>query len=430
MYNQVHGGIMPKNINRFIQLLSYAEVRPDLQKINPELCKEIDALSVDDSYPILKVRYAYGDLIIDKDHFQVPDGNGTMVDRHSAECDKTVRDLLNYPSTPMMIPLNGGMEVFLDHPQRPIPISIGNAGWIFALTAVLEPECVVEPLKYWSASAGVRNVLMLPKISHNTNHFRLCKTLGIKVKSPDSVHEHFNIFKAINKVQADPWTFDLLVFTKKWFEDRKSISWRVFREYLFKIVWRNNYYGTIVDLCNMFISEKTPKFKPSPNLLNTLHHVIAISQSKKMGYRMAADDTNLPLAIIQSAYIDTYKLQAYSPEIMIPAFLEDENLIYYSLSYPNKFDFSHVQNKTVSRHDELVKLLDMILYIQENITDQDGTLMGLTKNARFRGIHLDADENNQIISTLELAKGFKSKYKGLEFPVNSSFFCGCLKITN
>lgn len=422
---------MAKHINRFIQVLSYSEARSSLNKVNPGLCKEIDALSVDDSYAILKVRYNYGDLLLNKSLFYVPDAQGNLIYRNAPECEKIVHDLLDYPSpTPMMIPLNGVMEVFIDHFKRPMPLVLGKAGHIFALTAVLEPECIIESLDYWSVSAGARSVLMLPKISHNTNHFRLCKTLGIKVKSPDSVHEHFNIFKAINKAQKDPWTIDVLVFTKKWFADRDSISWRVFREYLFKIVWRNSYYGTIVDLCNMFISEQTPKFKPSSDLLNTLHHVIAIAQSEKWGYRMAKDDISLPLSIIQQAYINNYKLQDYSPEIMIPGYLSDENLIYYSLSYPNKFDFSHVQNKTVSRHDELMKLLDMIFHIQNCLKGDNSVLMNRVKNARFRGIHFDPDESNQIISTIELAKSFKSKYTGLEFPVNSSFFCGCLKITN
>lgn len=424
---------MTKHINRFIQVLSYAEARSAIQKVNPALCTEIDALSVDDSYSILKVRYNYGDLLINKGLFHVPDDQGNLVYRNSTACDKTVRDLLDYPSpTPMLMPLNGALELFIDHPERPSPYVMGKPGHIFALTGVLEPESISEPLVYWTMSVGVRSVIMLPKISHNTNHLRLCKTLGIKANLSDSVYDHFHIFKAINKVQEKPWTVDIFVFTKKWFENRESLEWRAFREYLFKILWRGNYFGIVADLCNMFLSEMASKFKPSPDLSSTLSHIVAISQSKKLGYGIATDDSAFPLSTIQKAYIENYKLQDYSPEVMIPDYLEPEHPLFYSLPYPIRVDFSHAQNKSVSKHDELMKLLDILSHIQRSLKEEYAETMQAIyiKNVNYQGIHFKADPNNKIISTTDLAKDYRSKFAGLAFPVNSNFLCGCLKISH
>lgn len=422
---------MAKRINPFIQVLSYAEARSAIKKVNPGLCEEIDTLSVDDSYSILKVRYNYGDLLLDKGRFHVPDYQGNLVYRNSPECDKTVRDLLDHPSpTPMLVPLNGALELFIDHPERPAPCVVGKSGHIFALTAVLEPAAISEPLVYWSISAGVRSAIMLPKISHNTNHLRLCKTMGIKASLPDSVYDHFKVFQAINKVQKEPWEVDVLIFTKRWFENQNSLAWRSFREYLFTILWKRNYFGTVADLCNMFLSEMASKFKPSPDLFSTLCHIVAISHGKKLGYRIATDNTAFPLSVIQNAYIENYKLQDYSPEVMIPDYLEPDYPLFYSLPYPIRVDFSHAQNKSVSRHDELMKLLDILSHIQRSLKEEYAETMQAIyiKNVKYQGIHFQADQSNQIISTAELAKNYTSKHRNLSFPTHSGFLCGCLKI--
>ncbi len=425
---------MAKNINRDIQLLSFEEARPMLKKAVPDLCHEIDLLEVDDSYKILKMRYDYGDFILDKGKFFVPDGKGGLVFKDSQECDKTVRDLLSYQSSmPMVVPIKNALEVFVDHSQRPIPFVLAREGHILGLPPILEPSSRLDPPVCWTVCAGARVAMMLPKIAHNTHHARLCKKLSIKTPCPDGVYEHFNVFKAINRADATrSWTVEVLVFTGKWFADRTSQPWRLFREYLFKVLWNSHAYRMVDEIYGILLSEITRKFKVSPEIFSTLEYIVNISQGKKLGHILAVNDHTLPLSSIQNAYREHYQLKEFDPEIIHSGYLSDQGEAFYSLMHPNRSDFFRANNGYLPKLSELSKLLDLINYLKEYLSHDDRgelSVLQMIKTLHYQGIHFQANLDENIISTATLAEQYAKSKKAKRFPLHASYFCGAVKIS-
>lgn len=426
---------MPININRDTQILTYAEARHLLEPVNPELCHEMDLLEVDNTYPLIKFRYHYGDKLLDKGDFLIPDGHGGLVFKDSSEADPRIRDLLGHDRfMSMMVPINGTLELFMDCFYRPVSHVLGSPGFIFGISGLFDQRTYFDAPIYWSICAGSRSVMMLPKISHNTHHAHLCRDFDLKIPLPDTVYDHFAIFKALAGKQEEPWSAEIIMFTRKWFEDKTAPRWKLFRGYLLA-VWTEQYsYRLAGDIYTSFLTQGTEKFKPSPDLFNTVDHIIRMSQGSRLGYVIAKDEQSLPLHWLQQAFANPnrgYRLKDYTPEIMIPGYLNTQTPVYYSLPYPSRSDFFRANNQSTPKHHELVAVMDMLQHVQNTaILDQRSGLEAFKRleKIRYQGIHFQDEEKSCIISTSTLAKQLtKTKKARDSFPVNSSFFCGAVQ---
>lgn len=425
---------MPTHINRDIELLTYAEARAALNAVNPELCQEIDALGVDHHYPLLKMRYLYGDLLLNKGKFYVPDGKGGLVFRYSSECNNKVRELLEYAvSMPMGVALNRGLEIFYDHEDRSIPSTLGRPGYPFALTGVLEPETLADPINFWSISAGARSVQMVPRISEQYEHKRLCRELNIHILPPKTTNEQFAVFRTIAQAQTEnPWTMEILIFTGAWFANRTAAPWRLFREYLFSRLWRN--YGasrTTQEPYNIIISDVTKNLKPSPDLISTLQYWVFMAQSQRLGHYFATDDTLLPTAWLQKVYTDYYRLHNNQrPDILCPAYLRDNGSVFYSLACPNRGDLLRANNSSLTQYETLDYSLRMVevlnTYLQKDTEELLRKLHAIRK-VHIQGIHPKGGDSGRIINIETFAQQILSRELG-ELAPQSRFFCGAIQM--
>lgn len=427
---------MSTHINPDLEILSYAEARAELFAVNPDLCREIDALNVDHRYPLLKARYRYGDFILNKGRFHLPDGKGGLVFRNAPECDSQVRGLLEYVlSMPMTVVHNHGLELFLDHRQRPMPFGIGKAGHIFALTIVLEPETYSEPTNFWSICAGSRSVHMLPKLSDTGGYDRICRELKIPSVLAVKREDPFTMFKAIASAEpGEPWTVEVFVFTSPWFADRTSTPWRNFREYLFSTVWRRHgAYRMTYDHYGLILSELTHHMKPSPDWISTLLYWIYMAQNHRLGHHFAMDDTLLPTAWLQKVYTEIYRLRNHQrPDILCPAYLKDYGKLLYSLIYPTRSDFLRPNSQQMSNRETLDRLLhmgDALNHYLAKDTEKELGILHAFSNAHFQGIHPQATATTgRIISTEAFAQQYPPNELG-EMATQSRFLCGAVEVT-
>ena len=57
----------------------WRDARDQVQKVNPDLCKHIDALSPGKNLPLFLASYPFGENILQKGIFQLPNKTGQMV---------------------------------------------------------------------------------------------------------------------------------------------------------------------------------------------------------------------------------------------------------------------------------------------------------------------------------------------------------------
>ena len=61
-----------------IQILYWKDVRDAINAINPEMVAYIDPISPSKEYPLLKIRYHFGDLVIKNGVWYLPLEDGTL----------------------------------------------------------------------------------------------------------------------------------------------------------------------------------------------------------------------------------------------------------------------------------------------------------------------------------------------------------------
>ncbi|NEU34928.1 hypothetical protein GN156_30175, partial [bacterium LRH843] len=86
------------------------------------------------------------------------------------------------------------------------------------------------------------------------------------------------------------------------------------------------------------VIQNSRNLKPNPYLLDTAKHLFAIALGEVPGYAPQLDDEQLPLRVLQQAYVESYGMKKYVPTILAPVnfSLETKSFpaVYYSLSYP------------------------------------------------------------------------------------------------
>ena len=55
-----------------LQVTYWEDVRDRVAELNPELAKIVDGISPDKRYPLVKMKYYFGQHILDQGHFKVP----------------------------------------------------------------------------------------------------------------------------------------------------------------------------------------------------------------------------------------------------------------------------------------------------------------------------------------------------------------------
>ena len=78
-----------------LEKVFFSDVRDELSKIHPTLCKIIDNLSPGKDFPLYKAHYPFGSKIVHAGVFYLPTDEGDVVPIHSSNIPDTVKNDLS-----------------------------------------------------------------------------------------------------------------------------------------------------------------------------------------------------------------------------------------------------------------------------------------------------------------------------------------------
>lgn len=398
-----------------LQLIKWPQVRSRIEEVNPKLAKIIDTLNP--SFNLTLGKYSYGAIIA------------------SGEDKKNL---------PNFLVLNKSCEVFWEYRSRPITARIIKAGEI--ALGNLNSEAWQHPL--WKLSAGGKNVFIPAKISDYERHKKLQDYFGFEVNRPFQFYEQRHVFSLIansNQV-ADPWQCEVLFFGEEWFQYQDDPAWQPFYKYLLQEALQHDSqlkaYHPIFDLVmSIFQQEKSKKL--SINQIQGIAQLFMLALNNTPGFTPLQDDSMMPLKLIQSAYLECYKLKQYEPIVMGPGYFnetgQNREAIYFSMNHRNFYQFAPSENNFASHAKEFYQLYwafeKFINFIKtKNYLHPEHKISQLIKNTEFMFYHPGSPTYQDFIPTEEIpfnnSAFAKSIEKGFQFPAKSSFFNGSIQIKN
>jgi hypothetical protein len=166
MYKVVGAVIMAStHHSEYIEELSWENVRSDILKINPEFVDAVDKVGPDKKHTVFKIRYYYGDEILKRAVFHVPNEQGRLVPITDSSILPHIRESLGYNlgSNPVMMLLNNALEIFLPLEDRTISMnSLVAPGRIVGTYRLLTDTPISHhPAFVWDMTAGARSIFLL-----------------------------------------------------------------------------------------------------------------------------------------------------------------------------------------------------------------------------------------------------------------------------
>lgn len=428
--------------NEYYQEVKWSAVRDGVIKVNPELARAIDTLDPPEHFTLAKVRYPFGQKILDQGQFILPDKNGL----YRPLSDKTMRPLqklFDYAHTiPMGIVMKNKCELYLKFNERILPFSTMKPGKIAALWNVLDLQQSAHTGKIWNITAGARSILFLSKISNNTKFIKLKNAFQLKCSKPNHLYDQWNILKEIadNPQFPEPWEVEILFFSKVWLTEQKSEKWKLFHHFLVDQAWKNTAFTRNQTVLNIVVSEclATKNLKPSPYLIDTVKHLLGIIQSFYPAFQLADENESAgPIKTWQTIFKDIYEID-YSPLMLHMGY--EQYSRFYSLNYPTQLSFLPKAKNASSHHHDLAELqhiMDKFIdFIKEDSLNLSHTpLYRKTVQSEFIYYHNSSEQNHfqQPGSLLKTDSAFikqYNKFSTLPFCESSPFFRGCIKINN
>lgn len=417
-------------MDEHIQIKKWAEIRGQIQLINPRLVQLIDEIDPSEPFDFIKVTYHFGQPIIKNGQFQLPVSSTKTVPITEKEVPVSIKQRLDYSPVPIILILSKKAEVFYEGNERVMPTKIQSKGSLFGLWEMFDPPPGELVQQLWNITAGARSLFMLPKISNQFLHKQLQHTYKIQAYAPNDMLHHHAIFTEIANAEtvSAPWAMDVLIFSKSWqtsnFE--KDFSRLQLHCFLLHEAWRqsaNCRNNMSFDMAWESFSQAVAKrnMKPKPLIVNTLKHLRAIREGFYPGYAPAIDDESGPIKLLMEAYSEIYKI-THHPTIMEPTHLSKKNRpVYYSMQYPTLIEYAPgVQGKNIIIDERELKILNDML---ENSLNEPVS--------NFTFFHPEADTSLNIKSAEELPQlnaQFMPDFSQ-NFAASSPFLKGCVQVS-
>jgi hypothetical protein len=425
----------------------WKDVRESVHKLNPKLSHIIDELNPSDKFTFYRIKYNFGDEILQNAGLYLPTKSG-LISIKDSRVDTHIQDNLgyNFGSNPVGMLLEHSVELFIASADRIIPYAIIQPGHVFGTWRILDTKVSYCPPTFiWGMTAGARSLFMLAKISENASHLHLSKKLHIKIEKPKSLVDHGKVFREIANSNdfKEPWQVEFLFFSKKWFEQLHDKGWEKFKLYLLDAAWQSSSYWRNEYVWNYVFSliQQNRNIKPPTYIANIVKHLLAIGVGAMPGFRPAFDDTLGPIKRLQEIYINEYNLKDYAPIIMAPSnfSLKDTSPIYYSLQYPTTIEFALKSSERTSAMTDLYLVSSLLKkYLKEIQTGKlniaETPLESFAQKAKFDFFHNNVTDytdfkESALIPKEDNAFGLASTDENKNFPKNSSFLNGCIRIS-
>lgn len=420
---------MTKNKFELINIEKWADVRDEVNAVNPRLTRLIDDHDPKQAFDFVRIRYRYGQYIFQNGRLQIPLPGNQHTDLDDPSIPLLIKSRLNYSQVPMGIILNKTAEVFHEGPNRTMPSKVFTKGIAFGLWEFFDPppDDIVGGI--WSVIAGARTMFMLPKVSNQSHHQQLQKVYKIPSYQPSSLLQHHEVFSEIANadIVKDPWSMDILFFSAPWQTLANASPVSEVCHFWLQEAWRQSFNcrnNMSFDMAWELFSHSVTKrnIRPKPIIVNTIKHLLSIYDGLYPGYAPAITDDCGPVQLLKEAYMEVYNIKKY-PTVMEPLHLSKvDRPVYYSLQFPSLIEYAPgAHGKNIITDFRELKLLMRML---EDTSDID---------KKFHFFHTESDESLEIRSTAELPATdhhlVPDDNNSLSFASNSPFLKGCVQIT-
>ena len=135
-------------------MLSWNEARTAVKKVNAKMAKLIDDISPSQNHKVIRIRYYYGETIIDQGRFNLPESLCSD-EKLAAEVNKLLNIQLTNSCIPMGLLLNKSSEIFITSAnQRIVPVKLLPPGTCFGLFELINHFAGIKSAPPWSVAAG------------------------------------------------------------------------------------------------------------------------------------------------------------------------------------------------------------------------------------------------------------------------------------
>ncbi len=434
------------HFNHEITKVSWAEVRDSVLALNPSLATIIDELSPSKELYFYRARYPFGSEIVKKGIVRFPVG-----DKYLSLADKDIpkeiqQDLsYNSGSNPATFVLNKRSELFIELPDRIIPIGIPGPGSFFGLSHILDGENSCYPeIGLWGLTAGGRSISLLPKVSEAIAHNRLCTKFGIHTDKPKDLTDQWHVFRELyNHADfGEEWSFDVLYWPKQWFEFNDDPAWLPFNYFLKNLFLANTSYSRNEYIWNLLYSRihQARNIKPAAYIADIVKHLFAICTGAFPGFTVAEDDDLAPISKLKAVYEEFYGLKNYKAIFMQPEYFNyrrADKPIYFSLQHNTAVNLGMKSTNKATVLTNLYETQSLLEKYMEELLKGGLQLSISTLNEIIRGIqfnffHSQPGHYRHIHATTELEKfddRLKSPEGQLIYPATATFLNGCIQIS-
>lgn len=435
----------------FVERHSWHDMAALVEKLNPRIAQIINELGIDDDFSLYKVRYPFGQKLLDKGVLQLPTPDGQFLPVHHEKINPQLQKDLHYiKGMPVGLVLNRELEMFISINNRTTPFSMMSPGKIFGLWAVLDPNISCERGNMWNITAGARSIFMLPKLTDGASHKRLQRMCGILAPAPKGLLDHWEVFKELVNFRSvsekECWYTEVLYFSRQWVERQSEALWQELRLFFYQCSWeataswRNQF---IYDI-EFYTALENHNLKPDPYLVDTARHMLGISVCTQTGFGVACNDNAAPVSFLQKVYTDVYNLP-YAPTLMLPTYIRNANQqpVYYSLHHPTIGGFSPKGRKLASKKYNLKeikyilqKMLEEFLHNRFELGESPVSLHNITQNVNYRYFHSELDQFGeieqaaQIVNLDHVLNSHLNNYPEHDFCDTSSFLCGVIQLSH
>ena len=435
----------PSLINQLTKT-NWHSIKAKIQTVNPAFYELIESLAPTCDLPLYLADYGFGAAILHNNIFSLPNQQGKIAPLSRGSFSEEIFNDLSYgnDNSPLGMVLNNTCEeCYQDNRTRQYyPLIIQDEGTIFNQEIIFNENLPQKnaPIAIFS---GAKSLFMLPYIGCQTRHSRLANAFQCVGPAPKLPNEHGEFFTELitHCAKISQWSATLLFFSHQWVEKIKNDP----KWILIKLYFSENQRQKLeADIYNKYYNDlfmrvnTVNRYKPTPYLVDTAKYIFRIIMKKGIGFKPATNEKILPLRCIQEAYDEYYQL-AYTPTIMIPGLLEQQDSVYYSLQQPSQKINTYKNKMNNSTYRELVALKKILLAYLDYFRTQEesyygGELYQTCSNISFDFFHnKPSDPSDQIkpssaIITTDPRYAF-SFGTPKSFSIDAKFFRGCIQLT-
>ncbi len=396
------------------EITTWENIRAKVAKVNRPLAEAIDKLNPDKSLSLEIGTFKYGEEIISA-----------------------------YQPRPFLV-LEKSCELFFEFGERPKTFAMFRPGEMAFSEELFGNQAQAWSSQDWKITAGARSAFMPAKISDYQYHKKIQKALNIDSEKPDQFHDQWNVFREIAQapIIKSNWKCQVLFFGQSWGDYQHDPAWQSFYHILNQ-KYQRSYNAhlsltTITRAMNRIQHERPIRF----TLLQSeeILYLLSLGLGHTPGFKVAQNEEALPLKLLQSTYLEHYKLKDYAPLILTPAYFDwmnpNETPLYASISYSTSHYLPFKTNTALTNVQELESLVWGFKKLHTYLLNNDF----LTENSQlhqflsaYEYIFYHKKDSGDFYSPKLLTEHDNGLMKGwdqekFQFPIHSTFWQGSVAI--